>query len=681
MRRVVFSILATLSIIATAVVAVAPPAGAEPGDLDGAFGVCGYLPQDSPVGVGTLSGKTVVVRIDALTSESSRVHVWRLTLSGAPDPTFGTDGVTTFDLIGRADGASPNGMREDAFGRFLIPITMNTQSSTLGYVTRLRPDGIVDASFSGGTTIIDLRAVASIEPMADGSIFALMIPPGAVGAGLPVHLSDDGSIATTLSLGGTVRLVQAPIGASGTTVVAVDGASGALTRWNLDGSLDSTFAPIPPPATPFATNAYFGAIHVGLSGDVSTVSYAFSGGQLHRIIARFHGDGSPDLSFGSNGVTVLPGVFRTPSDHEIHVSPGGEVATIADIADDTGAPTQVITRLTRSGQLDDTYGEMGSSAVSAWARRGTSWTAASTVYGAYIGEYDTLTSVLVKTSSQPLKQGAGLIVGWNGDAWPTRFGNDPGPECPVDTPYWPDADIVRGITTVPGNGGYELDLYGGLHPFSIGLQHPRPANPVGGPYWSGWDITRGIAATPDASGGYVLDGWGGLHTFGTAGHARPPRITNGPYWTGWDITRGIALMPDGTSGYIVDGWGGMHPFSTPGHPLPPRVHGGPYWTGWDIVRGVSILPDGTGGYILDGFGGVHPFGIGNHPGPPRPGPNAPYAPGEDWARGFTFIAPNPTIGSSATGSVRDREPATGSMGARLATAQRRGPTPVGPASP
>jgi hypothetical protein len=101
-----------------------------------------------------------------------------------------------------------------------------------------------------------------------------------------------------------------------------------------------------------------------------------------------------------------------------------------------------------------------------------------------------------------------------------------------------------------------------------------------------------------------------------------------------------------------------------------------YWPAWDIARGIAVLPDGTGGYVVDAYGGAHPFGIGTHAPPPGPGPNAPYAAGEDWVRGFTFLAPEAAgLGAAATTEWR----ATGSTGAPRATPRPRDPTRRGPA--
>ncbi len=87
-------------------------------------------------------------------------------------------------------------------------------------------------------------------------------------------------------------------------------------------------------------------------------------------------------------------------------------------------------------------------------------------------------------------------------------------------------------------------------------------------------------------GGYVLDGFGGIHPFSVGGGALAPSPKNGPYWLGWDIARGITTVNGSGGGWVLDGFGGIHPFATGGS-TPPRPTGVPYWLGWDIARGID----------------------------------------------------------------------------------------------
>lgn len=697
MRRVVLSVLATSAVVATSLVTLTAPAGAEPGDLDGAYGVCGFTtlaagrPGTRPAAlVRQASGLELAVLRDSFTT-----WIIRLRVDGTVDPTYGTSGRVV--LPASFPLTDPNDRRAwNLAGDRLIVFVATASANSL--IALDRNGRIVDTygvhgvaetgtSIPAATALSDGSFIVADSAQPDGPPhLARITPDGHRDLGYTPELPPIGA-------GERIGLLESDATDNVYMVVGSDLSAGrgfeGRDVWRLTpgGARDMTFhISVPLPTDPQGVNRVNSITPAGPS--LLMQSSTFDPSLLSPwtdVLQEFDHTGSIITSFGMNGTAtptstpssmvdvarqpnggiVVTGRWTNPVDHRV------DVFVTAFDANGIRLPGSFRSFDIGQGPNDFDVDTRGLVAQDGYA-----------TFGVANG-YPESATALTRISLQPLKQGAGLVVGWNGDAWPTRFGNDPGPECPDDTPYWQDWDIARGITTVAGQGGYVGDGFGGIHPFSIGLQRPAPPRAIGSPYWPGWDIVRSIAALPTGTGGYVLDGIGGIHAFTTPGHALPPRIANGPYWPGWDIARGIALMPDGTSGYMVDGFGGIHRFSTPGHALPPIVRGLPYWPGWDIIRGISILPDGTGGYILDGFGGTHPFGIGTNPPPPRPGPNAPYAVGEDWARGFAFIAPIatgvPTI--STTSATPTPARSTGSLGARRATARRHGPTPAGPASP
>ncbi len=152
------------------------------------------------------------------------------------------------------------------------------------------------------------------------------------------------------------------------------------------------------------------------------------------------------------------------------------------------------------------------------------------------------------------------------------------------------------VATVTNLAFLQLDDFGGLH--HVG---GAAIDVSGAPYWSGWNIARGVVVRHGNDGGYELDGWGGVHPFGAA-----PAAAATAYWPGWDIARGLTLRPDGRSGYVVDGWGAVHPFGGA-----PNVYASGWWPGHDLARGIAqnpCDPSGNSGYVLDAYGGVHPFG-------------------------------------------------------------------------
>jgi hypothetical protein len=199
--------------------------------------------------------------------------------------------------------------------------------------------------------------------------------------------------------------------------------------------------------------------------------------------------------------------------------------------------------------------------------------------------------------------------------------------------YWKGWDIVRGVAPYVDSGGWILDGYGGLHPFSQ-TGGSLPPEVFGGAYWAGRDLARSVALLPDGSGGWIMDLYGGLHWFSIGVAKAAPTITGGGYWRGLDIARGLGILPSGTGGYILDSHGGLHPFGI--NTAPPAKLTAPVFT-TDMARGL-VLNSMTGGYVIDAFGGIHPFGKdAAFQAPPAAVAGAPSWPGFKIARGMALF--------------------------------------------
>jgi hypothetical protein len=175
-------------------------------------------------------------------------------------------------------------------------------------------------------------------------------------------------------------------------------------------------------------------------------------------------------------------------------------------------------------------------------------------------------------------------------------------------PYF-SSKLARSMVLLPGGGGgFVLDGWGGIHPWSTGST--APVQPLPFSYFQGFDIARDIVLAPTsnaaASTGYTLDGWGGVHAFGGA-----PAVTASSYFKGFDIAKRLVLFPDVKGGYVLDGWGGIHPFATGGNALPAVPTNFSYFQGFNIARDIQLIPGSTeasaNGFTLDGYGGIHPF--------------------------------------------------------------------------
>lgn len=631
---------AVVALIVAAVFAAPAVAHAEPGDLDATYGTCGVVASEIPGGDELLDvvpqpdGRVLEVRITlgawivtrrrangtldpsygvggvARIARPGPTRVWvharldpqgrlvlseegwinpkvfRLTANGAFDQTFGAGGTVTAPPQVRAPTFFPNGDLAFLVGNH--------------YAIRMNPAGVIDPGWQanhpgGGTPTFEVgAALADGDYLALGSSYVYRFDQlGALRPGYPKQLLSTVPGFGTLEGGDARHIIPLPDG-------------GAITATDYMSSLPG----------------------IGRFGGL--------------VLRAVRPDGTLDPGFGSNGTAFfeLASTHTIVSGHHANGRTWVGVRYWTDLDDEPEDYGGVLVLLP-DGRADPQFGVGGRfilrDAVGLTGLRATTKLVTLGLVGQLAN--GRLVSFVLRLRRDALTTGAGLVLDWSGTLWPTRLGTTAPPQCPLDTPFWPDADLARGVTAITGKGGYVVDAYGGLHAFSIGPSRPAPARAVGGPYWPGWDIVRGVAARADGRAGYVLDGWGGLHRFRTPGHALPATTRHGPYWRGFDIARDVALMPDARSGFVLDGYGGLHPFSVDNAPLPPRPRFGPYWYGWDIARGVSILPDGTGGYILDGYGGIHPFALGNRTPPPKPGPGAPYDTSDDWARGFAFVPP------------------------------------------
>jgi hypothetical protein len=108
---------------------------------------------------------------------------------------------------------------------------------------------------------------------------------------------------------------------------------------------------------------------------------------------------------------------------------------------------------------------------------------------------------------------------------------------------------------------------------------PAPT-PIAGPQSPGPSpITGGVGQLPrgvqtvatvlrhDGNGGYMMDSWGGIHPFSYPGRPLPPKPTNAPYWPGKPYAKSLQLFSDDSGGEVTDVLGKVHTFSIPPIPI------------------------------------------------------------------------------------------------------------------
>lgn len=161
------------------------------------------------------------------------------------------------------------------------------------------------------------------------------------------------------------------------------------------------------------------------------------------------------------------------------------------------------------------------------------------------GQYPYFTGQDVAKKITLLSTGlGGYVLDAFGGIHPWSVGSNPLPAAPSQFGYW-NFNIARDIwvdpAATPGSAsGYVLDGWGGFHPWWTAAAG-APVAITQAPYYPGNDIARILwfepNATPASVTGYELDGYGGVHPFADAADPLPPAFADYPYWAGRDIAK------------------------------------------------------------------------------------------------------------------------------------------------
>jgi uncharacterized delta-60 repeat protein len=144
--------------------------------------------------------------------------------------------------------------------------------------------------------------------------------------------------------------------AAGRTRGDVDGQDSVVTRFNADGSLDTSFGSNGSRLVSFGNSEEFHAVAIQSDGKI--VAGGGHGGGTFTF-ARFNTDGSLDATFGAGGMLVLP-VLGSGGDQlmELTIQPDGKIVGVGEVDGDLG-----LVRLNPNGSLDTTFGSGGAVAT------------------------------------------------------------------------------------------------------------------------------------------------------------------------------------------------------------------------------------------------------------------------------------------------------------------------------
>ncbi|MES2299086.1 MAG: M57 family metalloprotease [Pseudomonadota bacterium] len=368
--------------------------------------------------------------------------VVRYLADGSVDTGFGQLGIDSlvFTLPDGQYGTDLKAVQVRADGQILVAGNLYAHGADITFfLARLNPDGSLDTSFGSGngyvsTNIGERDLLTSMLLEADGKILlagtsgSLSSDTHSLADGLPTSIAlarylPDGSLDPSFGHGGTMldadthsRSAALALQADGKIIVAgTDTAGGGvndftLSRFNADGSADSTFGSAGKVHTSFAHVAgepemwpafmwaYYPEPGLGLAvqGDgkivvAGSAPLAAPGPSAHMTAAlfRFNSDGSKDVSFDGDGVLLVPtasaldpGLWSDPkSMHQIEtrattvqIDPAGRLlvagTSFERISADymltdtiTAASIQstnvVLARVDSAGHLDTSFGAGG----------------------------------------------------------------------------------------------------------------------------------------------------------------------------------------------------------------------------------------------------------------------------------------------------------------------------------
>ncbi|KYC42820.1 hypothetical protein WA1_11880 [Scytonema hofmannii PCC 7110] len=312
------------------------------------------------------------------TSANEVVSIKLLPQAGDLDPSFGIGGKVITDFGSNSDRASSVAMQSD--GKIVVlgyandPTTPNNEYA----IARYNVDGSLDNSFgTGGKIITDISRNNNknhqvvLQP--DGKILV-------AGGGYTGNNSNDfliarynldgtpdssfgsnGKVTTSISTN-TDEGYSVAIQADGKIVVAGSTYNGsnhdsALIRYNIDGSLDTSFGNGGKVITPVVANSYdvFESIAIQSDGKIVVAGSANNNATNSDFtLVRYNPDGSLDSSFGNGGqiVTPISGAYDWVS--SIAIQSNGKIIVAGQ-----GNYEFALARYNTDGSLDTTFGNSG----------------------------------------------------------------------------------------------------------------------------------------------------------------------------------------------------------------------------------------------------------------------------------------------------------------------------------
>jgi uncharacterized delta-60 repeat protein len=248
---------------------------------------------------------------------SLRLDIFRYNTNGTLDTTFGNGGIVSTRAAGLLVGSATGGIAVQPDGKILV---------ACGVLLRFLPDGQFDSSFGTGGVARSLTGTQTLALLSTGK--ALVVSSSNFSAGSAARYNSNGSLDKTFGVSG-----QAPSFAQAAAIVTLsDGkfilagtldssatpSGGAppqafvVTRYNSDGTIDTTFGTHGAVVTPFPGSAFsaVAALAVEANGDIVAAGVTelknpvFGQEPSDFALARYTPNGQLDTTFGNHGLVT-----------------------------------------------------------------------------------------------------------------------------------------------------------------------------------------------------------------------------------------------------------------------------------------------------------------------------------------------------------------------------------------
>jgi uncharacterized delta-60 repeat protein len=355
-------------------------AHAQAGSLDPTFGSGGVFSSSLSFSTVTSVALQTDGKIVAAGALNNLPGVLRLNPNGTLDSTFGTGGVATTSFNNQAIGDVAVGVVVQLDGKIVIAASDASADNELVFeLARFKPDGTLDTSFGNGGTVVSLpfnQALFSPTVM-------LLQPDGMIlvaGTGVMARYNPTGQLDSTFGKGGFAVLSSQSVSAmalqSGKILIASGGtpfllsspSTGAITRYNANGSLDTTFgsggrAACLPSGTAIAVQSDSKIVVAG-----SIVSRLIAPPALNQTgfgLVRLNANGGLDTTFAHGAViTGFGSTQPNATANALALQTNGDIVAAGvagKVASNSNFPPTAfaLSRYSTAGALDTTFGSSG----------------------------------------------------------------------------------------------------------------------------------------------------------------------------------------------------------------------------------------------------------------------------------------------------------------------------------